>query len=72
MSIHGPLGCLAKTHMCLSSVEVVVPNAEERQDDWQVLLERRLFEMVVHHMCTGQELLEVVESDVDCDAEADS
>jgi hypothetical protein len=51
--------------VCLSTVEVRVPNAQETCNNWDVLLQRRGSEMHIHSMCSLQERVEVLESNVD-------
>lgn len=51
--------------MGLGTIEVAVPNTEETTDDWDVLLNWSLLEVLVHGMGTGEELVEVVVTNVD-------
>ena len=55
----------------LRAEEVGVPHAEEATDDGDILLQGGFFEVFVHGVCAGEELVEVVEADVEGDAEAD-
>ena len=57
--------------MRLGAEEVGVPHAQETADDGNVLLEGRLLEVLVHGVGAGKELVEVVEANVQSDAEAD-
>src|ERR1700712_1194259 len=56
--------------MCLSSEEVRVPNAQQATNHRNVLLERRLLEVLVHGVGTSKELMEVVEADVERNTQA--
>lgn len=58
--------------MSLSTVEVRVPDAQQTSNDWDVLLERSLTEVLVHCICTGQKLMEVLEANVNSNTEANS
>lgn len=60
-----------KESVRLSAVEVVVPDAEQGEDDGQVVLELCLLEVTVHRMRASEELLEVVETDTEGDRETD-
>jgi len=53
-------------------VEIVVPDPDEGKDDGQILLERGLLEVNIHHVSTSKEFLEVVKANVDGDAKANS
>jgi hypothetical protein len=44
----------------LGPIKVVVPNTQERHNNWHVLLKRRVFEMRIHLLRTLQELLKIV------------
>ena len=44
------------------TVKVVIPNSNQRHQDWQVLLQRRLPEMLVHRMRSLEQLLKVIVS----------
>src|SRR4051794_16223114 len=50
--------------MRLSSEEVVIPDAHQRQDDGQILFKRRSPEMLVHLETALEQFLEIVHSDV--------
>lgn len=56
----------------LGTVEVVVPNADKSEDDGKVVLKLGGLEVLVHLVSTGEELVEVVETNVDSNGEADS
>ena len=49
--------------MGLGAVEVVVPDTEDREEDGQVLLERRGLEVLVHAVRALEELLDIVVAD---------
>jgi hypothetical protein len=55
----------------LGTEEVRVPDTQETTNDGDVLLQRSLLEMLVHSMRTSEELVEVVETNVESDAQAD-
>ena len=59
---------VGREDMSLSTVKVVVPKTNDTQKDKEVAV-RRLFEVLVHPMCTAQQLLEIVVTDVECDRE---
>jgi hypothetical protein len=50
--------------MCLGAEKVGVPDAQQTADDWDVLLEWRGAEVVVHCVASREELVEVVVADV--------
>ncbi len=54
-----------------SAEEVVVPNADEGEDDGQVLVSRSGLEMLIHFVSTLVELHVVFEADAEADGEAD-
>lgn len=56
--------------MRLSTKEVRVPHAQKTTQDGNVLLERGLAEVAVHSVCTSQELVEVLVSNVQADGQA--
>lgn len=56
--------------MSLSLEEVRVPDAQQTSQDGNVLLERGLAEVLVHSMSTAKECVEVVEANVEGNAEA--
>lgn len=58
--------------MCLGTVEIRVPDTQETSNDWDVLLQRSLPEMLIHSISARQELMEVLESNVDSHAETNS
>ena len=60
---------VGKEDVSLSAVEVVVPDTYDTQKDRKVAVERCLFEVFVHPMCTMQQLLKIVVTDVECDSE---
>ena len=57
---HGVAGC---------AKEVVVPNADEGEDDGQVLVSRSDLEMLIHFVCALVELHVVFETDAESDGE---
>ena len=57
--------------LSLGTVEVVVPNANDSQDDRKVLLQRSLPEVLIHAMSTLEELLKVIVSDNQSDRQSD-
>ena len=57
--------------MCLSSEEIGVPDTEKTTNDGDVLLKGSLLEVLVHCVGTRKELVEVVEANVECYAQAD-
>jgi hypothetical protein len=57
--------------MGLSTKKVGIPDAQKTADHGNILLKRGLLEMLVHRVCTSQELVEVVIANVQADAEAD-
>ena len=52
---------IGKEGVCLSTVEVIVPNAEQGENNRSVLFHRSACEVVVHVVCSRQKLLEIVE-----------
>ncbi len=54
-----------------SAEEVVVPNADEGEDDGQVLVSRGCLEMLIHFVCALVELHVVFEADAESDGETD-
>ena len=54
----------------LGPVEIVVPDADDSQDDGKVLLQRSLPEVLVHTVSTPEELLEVIVSDNESDRQS--
>ncbi len=48
----------------LGSVEVAVPHSKHGQDDWDVLVEGRRLEMIVHPVGPGEEMDEIVKPNV--------
>jgi hypothetical protein len=54
----------------LSTEEVRVPDAEQTADDWDVLLEGSLLEVLVHGMSTSKELMELVVTNVQSNRQA--
>ena len=57
--------------MSLGTEKVRVPDAQQTAEHGNVLLQRRLLEVLVHGMATGEELMKVVVADVEADAETD-
>lgn len=55
----------------LSAVEVVVPDAEQREDDGQIVFEFGVLEMKVHLMSANEQLLEVIVADVERNGKPD-
>lgn len=55
----------------LGTEKVAVPHAQQTTEDGNVLLQRSLTEVLVHGVSTGQELVEVVVTDVQSDGQAD-
>lgn len=55
--------------MSLGTEEVTVPDTQQATQDRDVLLQGSFAEVLVHSVSTGQELVEVVETDVDSDRE---
>eukprot|EP00158_Paraphelidium_tribonemae_P008264 Partr_v1_DN28534_c0_g1_i1_m73882 len=55
---------IRKNGVGLSTVEVVVPYSDQRKNDGQVLLQRRLAKVTVHRVTTGQHLFIVVKADI--------
>jgi hypothetical protein len=53
------------------TIEVVVPDSDESQDDGEVLLEGSLLEVLVHLVGSGKELLKVLVADGEGDRETD-
>lgn len=53
------------------TVEVVVPDAYESENDGQVLLDGGLFEVLVHLVRTSEELLKVLVADREGDGQTD-
>lgn len=56
--------------MCLGTEKVGIPHAQETTKNWDVLLKGSLLEVDVHGVGTSKELVEVLESNVDCDTQA--
>lgn len=54
------------------TIEVIVPDPDQCQDDRQVLLQFGAGEVLVHRVRAVQQLLEVVEADAEADGETDS
>src|ERR1700759_5292106 len=54
------------------TIEIVIPHSNESQDDRQIILQRRLFEMLIHAVCTFEQLLEIIVSDNQSDGKTDS
>ena len=50
-------------HMGLGAVEVVVPDPEDSQEDWQVLLQRCGTEVLVHAVRAAKQRLKVIVTD---------
>jgi len=58
--------------MRLSTIEIRIPNTQQTRNNRDILLQRRLTEMLIHSMSTLQELVEVLVSNVDGNAQSDS
>jgi hypothetical protein len=57
--------------LSLGTVEIVVPDADDSQDNGKVLLQRSLLEVLVHAVSTLEELLEVIIADDESDRQSD-
>jgi hypothetical protein len=57
-------GNLRCNEMCLSTEEVRVPHAQQTTNDWNVLLQWCVQEVLVHGVSTSKELVEVVVANV--------
>ena len=55
----------------LRAVEVIVPDTEDGEEDWEVLLERGGAEVLVHAVSALEEELEVVVANDECNAKTD-
>jgi hypothetical protein len=60
-----------KKGLSLSTVEVVVPDTDESEDDGQVLFERSFDKVLVHLVSSEEEFVEVVGTDEEHDGETD-
>ena len=56
----------------MSTVEVVVPESDESENDGQVLLERSFDKVLVHFVSSEEEFVEVLGTDEEHDGETDS
>jgi hypothetical protein len=63
---------LRRHEVGLSTVEIRVPNAQQACNDRDVLLKGGSTEMHIHSMCTLQERMEVLVSNIDSHAQTDS
>ena len=60
---------VGKEDVSLCAVEAVVPDTYDTKKDREVAVEWCLFEMLVHPMCTVQQLLRVLITNVECNRE---
>ena len=58
--------------MGLSTVEIRVPNTQQSSNNRDVFLERSLPKVLIHCVRTSQEILEILEPNMNSDAETDS
>lgn len=52
-----------KKCVCFSAKEIRVPNTEQCQNDWCILLEWSIYEVLIHKIGTFQQLFKVFEPD---------
>lgn len=57
--------------MRLSAIEVVVPDSQHGQQDWDISFQRSFKEVFIHLVSSQEEILEVFRSDVKHDGETD-
>ena len=61
---------LRGNQVSLSTKHIRVVNTQKASNDWDILLQRSGSEVHIHSMCTRQELMEVLESNVDSHTQA--
>ena len=59
-----------RNKVSLGSKEVRVPDRQKTADDWDVLLQWSLQEVLIHGVCTGQELVKVIITNEESNAQA--
>ena len=60
-----------KNGLRLRAEKVVIPNAEQAEDDWQIFLQRGCAKMLVHRVRAFEQLLEILGADGKHDRQAD-
>ena len=61
-----------RDQMCLSTKKVRVPNTQKATNDWNILLQWGLQEMLIHSLTASKELLKVLVPNEEADGETDS